>query len=124
MDIKLSIARMLYYKLADEFGGGEAPPGSTLKVRFGGHNGEPLYSATTHGNDGHDIWIANEKGNWIIFFSQKAARKLAWFILWDWWAKGTWFGLKRMLWYWALDKKVEETKRYNKSNFQVGKSGE
>ncbi len=49
-------------------------------------------------NDGFELWFGTpDHWDWHCKFPE--ARKLAWFILWTWWAKGTWFGLRSWLWY-------------------------
>jgi hypothetical protein len=82
-----------------------SPPGSEIWVEFGevdpGH-GRPLYTATTYNNDGFELWIAYTKGPWLTHFRASDARRLAIIILWDWWIKSTWLGLKRALWYRSL----------------------
>lgn len=99
----LKLAHLIHSKLGDDFGGSSSPPGSAQRMEFGElDNGKPMYVATTYNNDGHEIWLARNGGDWITFFDHKSARRLAWFILWDWWAKGTWFGLKRWIWYKSL----------------------
>ena len=74
------------------------PPGAECKLE---HGDDFERYATTYNNDGFELWLGT-KSEWYTFYSQKEARKLAWFILWRWWAVGTWFGLKRCIWYWAL----------------------
>jgi hypothetical protein len=110
--MKLGIAQWVYRNLADEWGGSESPPGVNAKLDFGDlDNGRPMHIARTYCNDGHDLWLGTPN-QWYVFYEAKYARRLAWFILWEWWAKGTWFGLKSKLWFWALHIKVEEHKRY------------
>ena len=109
--MNLKIAYWIHNKLGDDFGGNPSPPGSAQRLEFGElDNNKPMYVATTYNNDGHEIWLAWNGGAWITFFNQQTARQLAWFILWDWWAKGTWFGLKRKIWFMALSAIV---KTYN-----------
>ncbi len=98
------LADWLYKHLADEhWGGGECPPGSMLKMQFGppDDDGKPMYTASTVPNEGHELWIGTRNG-WRFFVHRKYAMQLAIFILWQWWAKATWFGLKRRIWYAAL----------------------
>lgn len=86
------------------------PPGSECWFEFGEmDDGKPMYTATTYNNDGFEIWLCHTQGGgrWWGFYPAPAARRLAWHILWDWWAVATWFGLKRKLWYWALHRQVE-----------------
>ncbi len=60
-------------------------------------------------NDGFELWMGYPN-EWHHHMHSKDARRLAWFILWTWWAKGTWFGLKRWIWYKALNKHVNRFK--------------
>ena len=66
--------------------------------------GDRLYMCRTKdsviktGNDGSVLWIGTPD-TWYWHCRFPEARKLAWFILWNWWAKSTWFGLRRWLWY-------------------------
>jgi hypothetical protein len=107
--IKVKIAEWIYRNLADEWGGNESPPGTSPRLEFGEPDpdtGKPPYLATTYNNDGFELWL-HWGGGWAGFYRAKEARRLAWFILWDWWAKSTWFGLKRKLWYWGLHEHLE-----------------
>src|SRR5260221_5806303 len=54
-------------------------------------------------NDGHELglWL-DGSSEMSIMLRHEQARQLAWFILWRWWVLGTWCGLRRKLWYWAL----------------------
>ena len=113
--MKNIIVDWIYKHLADEhWGGGESPPGSSQRLDFGAlcDDGEPMYVARTDNNDGCEIWLGFRRGKWNVFYNQQEARKLAWFILWTWWAKGTWFGLKRKIWYWALHEQVTRMNLY------------
>lgn len=120
--MNLKIAYWIQNKLGDDFGGSASPPGSAQRIEFGElDNNKPMYVATTRNDDGHNIWIAWNGGKWITFFSQKTARQLAWFILWEWWAKGTWFGLKRKIWYMALSAIVESYRSRKSQKVPNGK---
>ncbi len=80
---------------------GLTPPGSSQRLDFG----ESAY-ATTYNNQGHELWIGVDGLGWQMFFRAKDARRLAWFILWHWWIVGTWCGIKRRIYYWALHRDV------------------
>jgi hypothetical protein len=84
------------------------PPGSECRLVFGGP--EMSQRATTYNNDGFELWLGTAH-KWHVFYKAREARRLAWFILWTWWAKSTWFGLKRRIWYWALTEKGRRRKR-------------
>lgn len=115
-DLRLQISRWITNNLGDNFWGegNNCPPGTAQKLIFGepDDDGIPMHIATTYNNDGFELWIGYRKGAWELFFKAEHARRLAWFILWDWWAKGTWFGLKRKIWYWGLHNIVESYKKY------------
>lgn len=103
MNPKLTIANWMYINLN---GGKEecTPPGHRLELKFGAldvEDGEPVLGAVTV-NDGYDLLVSYRWPSDIVDLQHWEARQLAWWILWDWWAKATWFGLKRRLWYWAL----------------------
>jgi hypothetical protein len=87
-------------------GGGMAPPGDHLTLEFGEPNddGRPVYVASTT-NDGFELYVGF-RNEWLFHCWAGDARRIAWFVLWDWWIKSTWFGLKRIIWYWALGRRV------------------
>jgi hypothetical protein len=118
MDVKLTIAKWINRTLGDDWGGNHSPPGSDQRLEFGEIDpgtGKPSNLATTYNNDGCEVWLW-WAGSWAAFYREKDARRLAWFILWDWWAVGTWFGLKRWIWYKALGVIVESYKQYRPIN--------
>lgn len=92
------------------------PPGSEVCKSFGQMDGDepngtyPMFTATTYNNDGAELWICYTKGNWLVHFRKEEALQLSKIILWDWWIKSTWFGLKRKIWYWSLSKTMKNTK--------------
>jgi hypothetical protein len=97
-----TIARRIMKLLGDDEDG-YAPPGTKQRLRFAQRKGfEATYYATTDNNEGHELWLGVDGLGWQAHYRAAAARRLAWFILWDWWIVGTWCGLKRRLWYWAL----------------------
>lgn len=110
MKAKQRLVEWIFKNLA---GGPEycTPPGDWLRLEFGEMDGDlPMHYAGTL-NDGSELWLAyNHGGKWLAHYRAEYARELAWFILWDWWAKATWFGLKRKIWYWALHIEVESYK--------------
>lgn len=111
------ISRYFYYLLGEDYGGNSAPPGSTQQLRFGEidpDNSERPYVATTGNNDGFELWLGTMY-EWHVFYRAPEARKLAWFILWTWWIKGTWCGSRRWIWYKLLHIEVRELQK-EKSN--------
>lgn len=112
---KNKLADWIYHKLGPDWGGTPSPPGSECELDFGELDGNkdnpasmrPMYVARTYADDGRTLWLGTHV-KWHLFYGDEHARRLAWFILWDWWAKATWFGLKRKIWYWALHIRVEK----------------
>ena len=84
-------------------------PGDGLVFDFGEPNddGRSLYVART-GNDGFELWVGY-RDQWLFHCWKQDAFRLAWWILWDWWVRATWCGLRRWLWFRALHQVV---KRY------------
>lgn len=93
---------------------GERPPGSEQRLRFGEdeEEGTGPHVAVTDVNDGFELWLGT-MNKWHVFYSASEARKLAFFILWTWWVKGTWCGLKRWAWYKLLHIKVKRMAVYD-----------
>jgi hypothetical protein len=111
----------------DQHGDGQrSPPGAAAKVYVAtnGTGREPRtrklvsYAEMTDPNrkgllyvfsaleDGHEIGIG-WPDKWHVILNGGTALHLAWFILWTWWARGTWFGLKRRIWYWGLRRRID-----------------
>ncbi len=88
-------------------------PGSECELEFGELDGDrPMFQATTYNNDGFEVYIyAPAERRWLVHFRAEEARRLAWFILWNWWVAATWFGLKRKIWYWALRTTMDDDQR-------------
>ena len=132
----LWLANRLYHLLGQRgpfHDGMPQPPGDSLSLNFGekntrpGGDGRSLYVASVT-NDGFDFFIGNRE-QWFFHCRAPEARQLAWFILWDWWLKSTWLGLKRKAWYWALHQQCEHDSRMarlvrQESNTQVRKGNE
>lgn len=97
----------------EESGFSCVPPGAECELVFGepDDDGKPMHIATTYNNDGFEVWIGYRNAGWLHFHKAEHARRLAWFILWDWWIVATWCGLKRKIWYWALRQEVKRQKR-------------
>lgn len=52
-------------------------------------------------NDGFELWFGYED-RWTWHMGQRDVRLLTRYLIWDWYAKSRWFGLRRPLYYWAL----------------------
>jgi hypothetical protein len=111
--MNMKIAKWIHKNLGDEWGGTPGPPGVLAELDFGGldTDGRSMFVARTYPDDGFNLWLGTHD-KWHVFYSAPEARRLAWFILWTWWIKGTWFDLKRKIWYYALHLIVEESNKY------------
>ncbi len=103
MKLKTRLANWMYHNLSGNPERGENDvPGDWLHLEFGElDDHKPMFVANTS-NDGSELWIAYNGGEWLFHCRHEHARQLARWILWDWWVKATWCGLKRKLWYWGL----------------------
>jgi hypothetical protein len=105
------VAKIIDERLGTEWGGkggGMHPPGDHLRWESPANNmwNESMYVGGTS-NDGSDMNIGyRDADRYLLALRHEEARSLAWFIIWRWWARGTWFGLKRRIWYWALRTKL------------------
>lgn len=86
-------------------------PGDWLDLDFGApdDDGAPMYVANTS-NDGFDLYIGY-RNKWLFSCNAGDARRLAWWIIWDWWIVATWCGMRRRLYFWALRRHAEELDR-------------
>jgi hypothetical protein len=101
---KISLEERLYNALGTEWCGNINPPGDHIRIDLA----HGWLAATS--NDGFELWIGTEdRWDWHCRFPE--ALRLAWFILWRWWALSTWFGLRRWLWYKLLTRRCAKYKR-------------
>lgn len=99
-----TIDRWLVDTLGDNYCGTKAPPGQQVKLK------RPLsgvFVADYH-EDGGTLWIGYSH-EWLVHMGIGDSLRLARFILWDFWARATWFGLKRRIWFWALTRDLDRT---------------
>lgn len=97
------LSNKIYYYLAYKRYGNINVPGDRLRLEIIDDNLKYIIATT---NDGYDLFIGYPD-EWLFNCSAKSARKIAKFIIWDWWIKSTWFGLRRYIWYWALSKRCK-----------------
>lgn len=106
---RLRLEERLFDALGEEWGGSANPPGDHLSIHIRDYEpdqfGRPVYYVAATSNDGFDLWLGKSY-EWDTFMSASEARRLAWFILWRWWGRGTWFGLRRWIWYRLLHRRV------------------
>ncbi len=101
------LANLMYRRLGRNLHGDGCPnpPGDRLRVELPYRGSRPDYLVAATSNDGFDLLVGSPD-EWHLILEPKQARRLAWFVLWNWWFLGTWFGLRRALWYWALNRKL------------------
>jgi hypothetical protein len=63
--------------------------------------------------DGHELWLGYPSA-WQFHMDMRTALRLAWWILWTWWAKCHWFGLRRWIYYKALSAQIRSYERAGK----------
>jgi hypothetical protein len=108
--MKLWLANKLYYWLGGWWCDHTRAPGDKLELCCGqpDDDGELLHVVSTS-DDGSTLWIGY-RTEWLFHCRAEEARRIAWFILWTWWIKGTWCGLKTAIWYWALKTRIKSSK--------------
>ena len=104
------IENWFYHALSTEWCGNDCVPCDYKTLRFKDDGCERVASIT---NDGFEISIGRPD-EWWGSIRRKNARRLAWFILWDWWIWGEWFGLRRTIWYWLLHRRCERSNKIAK----------
>ncbi len=94
-------ADALYTLLGGEWCGTTCVPAGQITFRWEDMGCKRVASVT---NDAFELYIGRPD-EWWGSIRREQARRLAWFILWRWWVRGEWFGLRRAIWYWALNKR-------------------
>lgn len=82
------------------------PPGALRAVRLAQPDGTEL-SAVSLGDE-VDLYLAQGAAVTRVTAHRAAALRLAWWLLWAVWARGTWCGLKTAVWRWALARVITE----------------
>jgi len=90
---------------------GGPPEAPTLRTT-GGHGAEHVIASN---NDGFEVWFGYPN-KWNHHIDQREARQLFWWLLWEWFAKARWFGLRRPIYYWALRRHVAEFQRVGRES--------
>ena len=71
------------------------------------------YQVFASNNDGFELWMG--WGNqWKYHLNQSEVRALFWWILWEWYGRSRWFGLRRPIYYWALRRHVAQFRKVSK----------
>lgn len=104
-----SFEAWLYDALGDEWCGTTGPPANHLVLYVDDQHMRDLKYVFSTVNDGFELGIGYPS-QWLCILRKEVCLKLAWFILWRWWIRGTWFGLKPLTWYWLLNRRCAQYK--------------
>lgn len=98
---------------------GGVPEAKSFKYWVGDRNvihakdpGGDDYQVFASNNDGFELWMG-WGSHWKYHLNENEVRSLFWWILWEWYGRARWFGLRRPLYYWALKRHVKNFKRSN-----------
>lgn len=95
MTLRARIARWLSVR---DGAGTLRPPGGRAGIVLDELDGRRL--AVLSRGDALDVYQGRETIR-VFGVSAATASKLAWFLFWTWWVRGTWCGLKLRVWAWA-----------------------
>lgn len=101
------VARWLQERIAVRQEQHTHPPSADLGVRVRDVD-ESEHVIISRGDYLEFISGNDRVGYSVITLSPKVALKLAWFVLWRWWVRGTWLGWKLSAWEWTIDVEKEE----------------
>ena len=117
---KRSLEERLYDVLGQDWCGTIGPPANRLVLYAKDTHFADLTYVFSTLNDGFEIGIGYPH-EWFCILRKDVALRGAWFIIWTWWIRGTWCGLRTAIWYWLLDRRVN---RYPKCKPQPAAEGE
>mgnify|MGYP001612174797 CR=1 FL=1 len=110
--MRRSFESVLYDWLGQEWCGTTGPPANHLTLYVEDpHLRDRKYVFSTL-NDGFELGIGYPH-SWLCIIRKEVALKAAWFIIWRWWIRGTWCGLRTAIWYWLLNRRVNRYKAVN-----------
>ncbi len=88
--------RFVHRLFGDRQCGNTVPPGDWLTTSL-------AYPPVVRiSEDAFTLWMGTDD-EWLCQMSRTDARKLALWIIFRWWIWSEWFGLRRVIWYWALN---------------------
>lgn len=103
--MRVRLAMWLNRALVVEDGDRLRPPGAEPAVRLV----EPDGSELTVMSRGDSLDCFQGKRMFSAFtISPRTALRLAWFLFWSYWVRGTWCGVKLWLWNWTMSVLFEE----------------
>lgn len=89
-----------------EWGGNyEVPNAGTM--RYSWMDDERVFASQ---NDGFELWFGYPD-RWEWHIDQREVHLLTRFLIWDWWIKSRWLGLRRPIYYKALHSSVSQHRR-------------
>ena len=100
------VADLLLRRLAVGRPHGILPPGADLHGRWLQPNKTEL--AVLCNGDALTLVMGSSKEFNVLKITPEVALRAGWFLVWRWWVRGTWCGLKLVLWYWCLEVKLDE----------------
>lgn len=110
----MTIETRIMNAIGTDFGGSDSPPyPRALYYHFEGRrlirdtkcDSETQVIASN--NDGFEVWFG-WGDRWTHNMGQTEVRAFFWWLLWEWYAKARWFGLRRPIYYWALRRHVRQ----------------
>lgn len=105
MGLRSKVADVVATRLSVMQPSGVFPPGADAQFRIA----QPDGSEVTLISNGDSLTLITGKREFTTQrITPPVAIRLGWFLLWRWWVRGTWCGLKLAAWYWSIGVKVEE----------------
>ena len=101
----MNVSDFIYKHLGSEWCGNSHPPGDHRRINFGP---DAYPELAVWNNDGFELWIGMGY-EWHTHMPRSQARRLAWFIFTS--DVLIWFGLRRKLWYWALNRRLRKWRK-------------
>jgi len=99
---RLGLARFWHRMITSEWCGNRHVPNDHAAFRWDREGDK--YRVAAWANDAFDLYVG-WADSWETSIRRPIALRLAFWILWRWvWAE--WFGLRRLLFYWDLDRRV------------------
>jgi hypothetical protein len=109
--------RVMNFAGGDEWRGTDVPPAARTLYYSGGkevpretEDAEVIASL----NDGFELWFGTPN-KWHHHMRAEDVRLLFKYLVWDWYVKARWLGLRRPIYYWALHRHVDRFKRLRRS---------
>ena len=112
-------ARIMEFVGQDRFGDGEAMPPEARALRYVVERKSirrveqrevAEHQVIASNNDGFELWLG-WNSRWDTHLREPEVRALFWWLLWEWFGRARWFGLRRPLYYWALRRHLDRFKK-------------